>query len=280
MPRPSRGSGGQRPEAGFGAVLCNLAHGPIPPGTHSTKSCLQRHSPYGSRTCRRRLSSREQAPRRGVGHRTRHPARATAPCLPGVRSARKRGARPSKGTWSRARNRRPASETAQLSCQSSLRAGKGVGVPGRRSVGARTGPHHHRARRKLQCSRCGAGRFWSLMTTQSFRARCEACCRAGGTMSSWRAPAQKCLIASEPSRGPPDLILCDYRLRDGENGIGAIKRLQSQYAERVPAVLITGDTAADRLQEARESGLILLHKPVAEIKLRATVGNLMRARVS
>jgi two-component system, sensor histidine kinase len=79
---------------------------------------------------------------------------------------------------------------------------------------------------------------------------------------------------------PPDLILCDYRLRDGENGIGAIKRLQSQYTERVPAVLITGDTAPDRLQEARESGLVLLHKPVAEMKLRATVGNLMRTRVS
>jgi CheY-like chemotaxis protein len=79
---------------------------------------------------------------------------------------------------------------------------------------------------------------------------------------------------------PPDLILCDYRLRDGENGIGVIRRLQSRYDERVPAVLITGDTAPDRLQEARESGLILLHKPVAEIKLRATVGNLMRTRLS
>jgi signal transduction histidine kinase/CheY-like chemotaxis protein len=78
----------------------------------------------------------------------------------------------------------------------------------------------------------------------------------------------------------PDLIICDYRLRDGENGIGVIKRLQSNYDERVPAVLITGDTASDRLQEAQESGLVLLHKPVAEIKLRATVGNLMRARAS
>lgn len=78
----------------------------------------------------------------------------------------------------------------------------------------------------------------------------------------------------------PDLIICDYRLRDGEKGIGVIKRLQSNYNERVPAVLITGDTASDRLQEAQESGLVLLHKPVAEIKLRATVGNLMRARAS
>jgi signal transduction histidine kinase/CheY-like chemotaxis protein len=82
-----------------------------------------------------------------------------------------------------------------------------------------------------------------------------------------------------PSRRP-DLIICDYRLRDGKNGIGVIKRLQSNYNERVPAVLITGDTASDRLQEAQESGLVLLHKPVAEIKLRATVGNLMRARAS
>jgi two-component system, sensor histidine kinase len=78
----------------------------------------------------------------------------------------------------------------------------------------------------------------------------------------------------------PDLIICDYRLRDGENGISAIKRLQSKYDGRVPAILITGDTASDRLQEAQESGLVLLHKPVAEIKLRATVGNLMRARAS
>jgi CheY-like chemotaxis protein len=65
-----------------------------------------------------------------------------------------------------------------------------------------------------------------------------------------------------------------------ENGIGVIKRLQSNCGERIPAVLITGDTASDRLQEAQESGLVLLHKPVAEIKLRATVGNLMRARAS
>lgn len=75
----------------------------------------------------------------------------------------------------------------------------------------------------------------------------------------------------------PDLIVCDYRLRDGENGIDVIKRLQSEYNDDIPAVLVTGDTAPDRLREAQESGLILLHKPVANIELRAAVGNLMRA---
>jgi two-component system, sensor histidine kinase len=75
----------------------------------------------------------------------------------------------------------------------------------------------------------------------------------------------------------PDLIICDYRLRDGENGIDVIKRLQSEYNDEIPAVLVTGDTAPERLKDAQESGLILLHKPVANIKLRATIGNLMRA---
>jgi two-component system, sensor histidine kinase len=81
----------------------------------------------------------------------------------------------------------------------------------------------------------------------------------------------------ETSLRRPDLILCDYRLRDGENGIDVIQRLQSEYNDDIPALLVTGDTAPDRLREARERGLILLHKPVTNVKLRATVGNLIRA---
>jgi hypothetical protein len=40
-------------------------------------------------------------------------------------------------------------------------------------------------------------------------------------------------------------------------------------------MLISGDTAPDRLNEARRSGFLLLHKPVPGSKLRAAIGNLM-----
>ena len=40
-------------------------------------------------------------------------------------------------------------------------------------------------------------------------------------------------------------------------------------------MLITGDTAVDRLIEARASGLLLLHKPVPNGKLRAAIVNLI-----
>jgi two-component system, sensor histidine kinase len=73
----------------------------------------------------------------------------------------------------------------------------------------------------------------------------------------------------------PDLIICDYRLRDGENGIKVIERLRSEYNEAIPAMLITGDTAPDRLAEAKASSLLLLHKPVSNGKLRAAIVHLI-----
>ncbi len=73
----------------------------------------------------------------------------------------------------------------------------------------------------------------------------------------------------------PDLIICDYRLRGDENGIAVIRQLQFEYNEEIPALLITGDTASDRLNEARDSGFLLLHKPVPNSRLRAAISNLM-----
>ena len=75
----------------------------------------------------------------------------------------------------------------------------------------------------------------------------------------------------------PDLAICDYRLRDGESGIEVIERLRSEYNSAIPAMLITGDTAPDRLAEAKANGLLLLHKPVSNSKLRAVIANLTAA---
>jgi signal transduction histidine kinase/ActR/RegA family two-component response regulator len=80
-------------------------------------------------------------------------------------------------------------------------------------------------------------------------------------------------LSSRPDR--PELVICDYRLRDDENGITVIERMRSEYNQDIPAMLITGDTAPDRLAEARASQLILLHKPVSNSKLRAAIVNLI-----
>jgi two-component system, sensor histidine kinase len=76
----------------------------------------------------------------------------------------------------------------------------------------------------------------------------------------------------------PDLIVADYRLRAGVNGIEAVRRIGSAFGRDIPAVLVTGDTAADRLREARESGFILLHKPVVASQLSEALSRALMSR--
>jgi len=72
----------------------------------------------------------------------------------------------------------------------------------------------------------------------------------------------------------PDLIISDYRLRDAENGIATIERLRNEFNNDIPAILITGDTAPDRIREATASDCFLMHKPVSNSRLRAAIINL------
>ncbi|PKU26060.1 response regulator [Telmatospirillum siberiense] len=66
----------------------------------------------------------------------------------------------------------------------------------------------------------------------------------------------------------PDVIIADYRLRDGQTGVSAIRAIQGAFRKSIPGILITGDTGAERLREAAASGLPILHKPVNGSQLR------------
>ena len=65
----------------------------------------------------------------------------------------------------------------------------------------------------------------------------------------------------------PALVISDYRLREQRTGAEAISAVRAALGHDVPALLITGDTAPERLREAEASGVALLHKPVAPADL-------------
>lgn len=60
----------------------------------------------------------------------------------------------------------------------------------------------------------------------------------------------------------PDIILADFRLREGRNGLDAIDALREEFNEEIPAILITGDTAPERLQAASNANVVTMYKPV------------------
>jgi signal transduction histidine kinase len=69
----------------------------------------------------------------------------------------------------------------------------------------------------------------------------------------------------------PDVLVCDYRLPQGMTAIHVIQRMRELWGADLPAVVLTGDTASETLNEIHGSGAILLHKPIAPIRLRAMV---------
>ncbi|WP_353860712.1 PAS domain S-box protein [Azospirillum formosense] len=75
----------------------------------------------------------------------------------------------------------------------------------------------------------------------------------------------------------PSAILADYRLRDGKTGLDAIRAVCERLRASVPATIITGDTAPERLAEARAGGHTLLHKPIAAHELRNAVVEMLPA---
>ncbi|MDQ5768827.1 ATP-binding response regulator [Thiothrix subterranea] len=74
----------------------------------------------------------------------------------------------------------------------------------------------------------------------------------------------------------PELIMADYRLREGKTGAEAITAVRHYCQRAIPAMLITGDTSEERLREATASGLYLLHKPVAPSRLRTVMTQLLK----
>ncbi len=78
----------------------------------------------------------------------------------------------------------------------------------------------------------------------------------------------------------PDVILSDYRLSDGRNGIEAIEALRLAFGADIPAALITGDTAPETIQIIGRSGLPVMHKPLRPAKLRALLAHLLAGRKS
>ena len=55
-----------------------------------------------------------------------------------------------------------------------------------------------------------------------------------------------------------DLMIVDYRLREGRTGRESIDDIRRTEGRKIPAIIITGDTATERIQEAQAVDALLL----------------------
>jgi CheY-like chemotaxis protein len=100
-------------------------------------------------------------------------------------------------------------------------------------------------------------------------------------LSSWGC---RCLVADSAASALqgcsalPDLLIVDYRLRDGQTGADVMAALRERLGVLPPTFIITGDTAPDRLREAQSTGALLLHKPLDTARLHDAISQMLSAQ--
>ncbi len=67
---------------------------------------------------------------------------------------------------------------------------------------------------------------------------------------------------------PPEIIIADYHLDDG-NGIEAVLKLRQKYQADIPALIITADRTPEVRAEAERHDIGVQHKPVKPAAMRA-----------
>ncbi|MEI6487034.1 MAG: response regulator [Sphingomonadales bacterium] len=77
----------------------------------------------------------------------------------------------------------------------------------------------------------------------------------------------------------PDLIIADLRLLGGRDGLTLVAdlraRLLALHARRVPAIILTGDVAAEALDRMAAHDIVRLAKPVRPTELHAAITGLL-----
>ncbi|QRF56856.1 hybrid sensor histidine kinase/response regulator [Variovorax paradoxus] len=92
------------------------------------------------------------------------------------------------------------------------------------------------------------------------------------------AAAARALARARGEGRPFELLLCDYRLADGVDGLDVGLRLSRLGERATPLLLITGETSPDRLLRVRESRVPVLFKPVVADRLLEAMSEAVRAR--
>jgi len=75
----------------------------------------------------------------------------------------------------------------------------------------------------------------------------------------------------------PDLILADYNLPKGLNGLQAVEKLRAQLRRKVPVIILTGDISTSTLRDIVRHDCVQLNKPVRLRELTQAVQCLLAA---
>ncbi len=76
----------------------------------------------------------------------------------------------------------------------------------------------------------------------------------------------------------PDLLLADYNLPNGLDGLALAHNMRQRHGTALPVIILTGDVSAQTLQRISAAGAVHRNKPISMRDLSKTVQSLLMAR--
>lgn len=84
---------------------------------------------------------------------------------------------------------------------------------------------------------------------------------------------QKVAIADSPV----DLIVADYHLDNGDNGVDVVAAINRRRRQAAPVLMVTANYSNELKRHICELGYLLMNKPVRPMKLRSVLQHILRA---
>ncbi|KJK14444.1 hybrid sensor histidine kinase/response regulator NahK/ErcS' [Pseudomonas sp. 2(2015)] len=161
-------------------------------------------------------------------------------------------------------------------------------VPGKGSVFTVEVPCSHQAPRRLAepdlseplRERLEGARIWVLDNDAAI------CAGMRTLLEQWGCEVVTALSEQDLARqvacnsAEADLLIADYHLDNGRNGVDAVAAINAQRAVPLAALMITANYSNELKQQVRERGHTLMHKPVRPMKLKAAISHLLGAELS
>ena len=101
----------------------------------------------------------------------------------------------------------------------------------------------------------------------------EMLLRAGGHRPIGAADGVIAIASTEI----PDIIVADFNLPNGPNGVEVVAKLREKFQRAIPAIVLTGDISTQTLRAIAALGCTHLDKPVETAELMRAVANLLAA---
>ena len=107
------------------------------------------------------------------------------------------------------------------------------------------------------------------------RALLELLLNDEGHITQVAADGPSALALVDGAQFAPDLILTDYNLPNGMDGLRLAAKLRNKLGAALPVIILTGDISTDTMKDVGGQQCVQLNKPVKAVELSAMIQRLL-----